>query len=418
MRDGNPASKKAPAVNPRTTNQGIEKAWRLLGIALVAALATVVAASGQNNGGQNKGSQLTEVWRLADPAVYENISVFPVVARKSAETTGFETLDEALLSGEALVTERGSDILRRTRDGQPMHENVPMSERMPQSGASVNELVLVNRGKKPLILLAGEMVSGGKQDRIIAKDRIVPVGAEPLPLDVFCVEHGRWTTGSGFTAAMTMVHPSVREQAAVDQEQTKVWDAVRVGSTSRSITMDGGGAGGGGSNGAPAAAPVISGRALETMAATIAPTGDYQKLYNNSKVNQDVNPFVDELQRRFARTTENLKGERVIGVVIAYGGEIAWSDIFASPELFERYWPKLLRSYVVEALARPRTKEQATMAEAQDFLKPLRGPEKVESTPDVYRWREVTQGHYAEIELQALKPEDMLLHQMKIHRTS
>jgi hypothetical protein len=157
---------------------------------------------------------------------------------------------------------------------------------------------------------------------------------------------------------------------------------------------------------------------LNSMAVDIAPTGDYQKLYNNSKVNQDVDPFVDEVQRRFARATENLKGERVIGVVIAYGGEVAWSDIFASPELFERYWPKLLRSYVVEALARPRTKEQATMAEAQDFLKPLRGPEKVESTPDVYRWREVTQGHYAEIELQALKPEDMLLHQMKIHRTS
>jgi hypothetical protein len=418
MRDGNPASKKAPAVNPRKTNQGIEKGWRLLGIALVAAVATVVAASGQNNGGQNKGSQLTEVWRLAEPAVYENISVFPVVARKSAETTVFETLDEALLSGEALVTERGSDILRRTRDGQPMHENVPMSERMPQSGASVNELVLVNRGKKPLILLAGEMVSGGKQDRIIAKDRIVPVGAEPLPLDVFCVEHGRWTTGSGFTAAKTMVHPSVREKAAVDQAQQQVWDAVRVGSTSASVTVSSGEVIAGGGNGAPVAPPVISGRALETMGATMAPTGDYQQLYNNSKVNQDVNPFVDEVQRRFARATDNLKGERVIGVVIAYGGEVAWSDIFASPELFERYWPKLLRSYVVEALARPRTKEQATMAEAQDFLKPLRGPEKVESTPDVYRWREVTQGHYAEIELQALKPEDMLLHQMKIHRTS
>jgi hypothetical protein len=396
-----------------------------LGIALVAALATVVAASGQNNGGQNKGSQLTEVWRLAEPAVYENISVFPVVARKSAETTGFETLDEALLSGEALVTERGSDILRRTRDGQPMHENVPMSERMPQSGASVNELVLVNRGKKPLILLAGEMVSGGKQDRIIAKDRIVPVGAEPLPLDVFCVEHGRWTTGSGFTAAKTMVHPSVREKAAVDQAQQQVWDAVRVGSTSTSVRTEAGrtiaGGGSGGGNGAPAAPPApprISVGELNSMAVDIAPTGDYQKLYNNSKVNQDVDPFVDEVQRRFARATENLKGERVIGVVIAYGGEVAWSDIFASPELFERYWPKLLRSYVVEALARPRTKEQATMAEAQDFLKPLRGPEKVESTPDVYRWREVTQGHYAEIELQALKPEDMLLHQMKIHRTS
>lgn len=320
-----------------------------------------------------------------------------------------------------------------------------MSERMPQSGASVNELVLVNRGTKPLILLAGEMVSGGKQDRIIAKDRIVPVGADPLPLDVFCVEHGRWTNGAGFTAGNTMVHPSVREKAAVDQEQTKVWAAVQTGSTSETVggarattfeslpaqstvvgaASSGGTAGGAGrgisveAGGAQILAqPTLTQRSLNTTAQVYAPTGDYQKLYNNTQVNQSVDPFVDEVQRRFARATENLKGERVIGVVIAYGGEIAWSDIFASPELFERYWPKLLRSYVVEALARPKTNEQAKMADAEDFLKPLRGPEKIESEPDVYRWREVTEGRYAEIELQALKPEDMLLHRLKIHRTS
>ncbi len=427
MRDGNPAKEKTSAGNSkrtgnqkadvklRTTLSGTTAApWRFLGIAGVAALAAVAGYSGNIHAKAD-----SDAWRLAEPVVYENISVFPVVARKSAETAGFVTLDEALLSGAALVTERGSDVLRRTRDGRPIGENVPISERIPQSGASVNELVLVNRGKKPLILLAGEMVSGGKQDRIIAKDRIVPVGAEPLPLDVFCVEHGRWTSGAGFTAANTMVHPSVREKAVVDQEQTKVWDAVRVGSTASIIMMPGGGASaGGGNGGAMGTQPSLESRRLQELSSVYAPTGDYQKLYNNSKVNQDVDPFVDEVQRRFAHATENLKGERVIGVVIAYGGEVAWSDIFASPELFERYWPKLLRSYVVEAQARPRMKEQATMADAEDFLKPLRGPEKIESEPDVYRWREVTQGRYAEIELQALKPEDMLLHRLKIHRTS
>src|SRR2546430_887044 len=54
---------------------------------------------------------------------------------------------------------------------------------------------------------------------IIGKDRIVPVGAPPLPLDVFCVEHGRWTGSSQFAAASTIVHPSVREKAAVDQDR-------------------------------------------------------------------------------------------------------------------------------------------------------------------------------------------------------
>src|SRR5208283_6126627 len=117
------------------------------------------------------------------------------------------------------------DGLARTRDGRPVA--VPEYS----GGASVNQLVLINRSKRPLLLLAGELVSGGKQDRIIAKDRIVAPGSEPLPLDVFCVEHGRWSSGSQFTAAKTMVHPSVREQAAVNQSQPRVWASVRGGTT-------------------------------------------------------------------------------------------------------------------------------------------------------------------------------------------
>lgn len=383
-------------------------AWRILGITSFAALAAVLVA-----GGQKPGKSVTNDWRLLEPATYENLSVFPVVAGRSAETSGFLTLDDALASGAAAVTERGSDTMRRTRDNQPIREN------NFQGSASVNELVLINRGTKPLILLAGEMVSGGKQDRIIAKDRIVPVGAQPLPLDVFCVEHGRWSNGNGFTAGKTMVHPSVRERAAVDQQQTQVWDAVKNGSNTRSAGgVAGYGEGVGGGYGAGAAPPVITPRTLDAVVAADAPTGGYQKMYASSTVNQSADPFVEEIQKRFAHATENLKGEHVIGVVIAYGGEVAWSDIFASPELFERYWTKLLRSYVVEALARPRTKEQATLADAQEFMRPLRGPEKIESEPDVYRWKEVTEGHYAEIELTALKPSDMLLHRLKIHRTS
>ena len=49
-------------------------------------------------------------------------------------------------------------------------------------GDQVNTLVLVNHSKRPLLLLAGEIVTGGKQDRIIAKDRIVPADADPIDL--------------------------------------------------------------------------------------------------------------------------------------------------------------------------------------------------------------------------------------------
>src|SRR6202007_821531 len=133
------------------------------------------------------------------------------------------TLDDALASGDAVVAEQGSYLRRTREDG---------GGTTSYGSAQVNQLVLINRGKRPLLLLAGEVVSGGKQDRIIGKDRIVPAGADPLPLSVFCVEHGRWTAGSSgkFTAGQTIVHPSVRERAAVDGSQTQVWAAVRGGS--------------------------------------------------------------------------------------------------------------------------------------------------------------------------------------------
>jgi len=155
-------------------------------------------------------------WRLLDPVTYENIAIFPVVSSSAQDTSPFLTLDEGLSSGEVIVSEQGAAGLARTRDGRPVA--VPQYN----GGASVNQLVLINRSKRPLLLLAGELVSGGKQDRIIGKDRIVPVGSEPLPLDVFCVEHGRWTGASSqFGASKTIVHPSVREQAAVAQNQTR-----------------------------------------------------------------------------------------------------------------------------------------------------------------------------------------------------
>src|SRR6202789_2428532 len=170
--------------------------------------------------GLASGPDSSSGWRIGEPITYETLTVFPVLSSQDAYTADFETLDAALASGEAVVAEQG-EYMRRSRDGA---EPAVMSS----GGAQVNQLVLVNRGKKPLLLLAGEVVSGGKQDRIIGKDRIIPIGAQPLPLDVFCVEHSRWTPGGEqSSAARLMVHPSVREKAAVEQDQTQVWAAVR-----------------------------------------------------------------------------------------------------------------------------------------------------------------------------------------------
>ena len=341
-------------------------------------------------------------WRILDPVVYENIAIFPVVSGSSQDTSSFLTLEEGLASGEVIVSERGAAGMVRNRG-----EVRPIPPPQYDGGASVNQLVLINRSKRPLLLLAGELVSGGKQDRIIGKDRIVPVGAEPLPLDVFCVEHGRWTgSSSQFTASKTIVHPSVREQAAVEQKQTEVWAAVAGGSTARASASP------------SAPAPRISTNALADAISSEAPTQSYRKIYESRRVGGSVDSFVEQVQRRFARATSGLKGERVVGVVVAYGGDVAWSDIFASGELFRQYWSKLLRSYAVEALARPTLRETASADDAREFLRRPNGREVQETEAGVYRWREITEGSLALIELDALQPKTMTLHRLLLHRTS
>jgi hypothetical protein len=365
----------------------------LLGVVTLGSLAFVGAAP---NSSGAPPSRPEAGWRLLDPVTYENITIFPVVTSSSQDTSSFLTLDEGLSSGEVIVVEHGAAGFARTRDGR-----VAVPEY--RTGPEVNRLVLLNRSKRPLLLLAGELVSGGKQDRIIGKDRVVPVGAEPLPLDVFCVEHGRWSSGSQFAASKTIVHPSVREQAALKQSQTDVWAAVTAGSTAPAQPT------------APRAA--LSTETLSEALRAEAPTQSYDKIYKSRSVGGSIDSFVGAVERRFAKAIAGLKGERVVGVVVAYGGEVAWSDIFASGDLFNQYWSKLLRSYAVEALARPALREVAATDDAREFLRGLNGRETQESEPGVYRWREITAGELALIELDALQPKPITLHRLLLHRT-
>ncbi|HXE35463.1 MAG TPA: DUF6569 family protein [Verrucomicrobiae bacterium] len=379
----------------------------LFGISALGGLAFIGAAP-NSVPGKPEGN-----WRLLDPVAYENITIFPVVSSSTQDTSPFLTLDEGLSSGDVIVSEQGAAGLARTRDGRP----VPVPQY--NSGASVNQLVLINRSKRPLLLLAGELVSGGKQDRIIGKDRIVPVGSEPLPLDVFCVEHGRWTGASSqFGQAKTIVHPSVREQAAVAQNQNEVWSAVRSGTLASPKAVPAGVAGRSDALPPPPPPATLSVEVIGDAIATSAPTQSYAKIYEQSRAGASVDSFVEELRRRFDRATLGLKGERVVGVVVAYGGDVAWSDIFASGELFEQYWSKLLRSYAVEALARPSYRETAAITDAREFLRNLNGREVVESEPGVYRWREITEGRLSLIELDSIAPKAMTLHRLLLHRTS
>lgn len=161
--------------------------------------------------------------KVLPPIVHGNLALFPVVSAQAHDTSFLLTLDEGIRSGQVTVTEAGDErgLVR------PVHQAQAIPR--PRGGAEVNRLVLTNHSSRPLLLLAGEIVTGGKQDRVIAADRIVPADSGPIDLGVFCVEPGRWVASSANFGSMgaQMVQPSVRKPAMAERNQSSVWANVR-----------------------------------------------------------------------------------------------------------------------------------------------------------------------------------------------
>jgi hypothetical protein len=161
-----------------------------------------------------------ESYKILPAIVRGNLAIFPVVAGHTYDTSPLITLDEGIRSGQVTVTEAGNQT-SLVHPGQ----DFPLR----RGSAEVNRLVLYNNSSQPLLLLAGEIVTGGKQDRVIGADRIVPPRAGPIDLSVFCVEPGRWVESSTKFGSMgaQMAQPSVRTPAMAERDQNQVWDNVR-----------------------------------------------------------------------------------------------------------------------------------------------------------------------------------------------
>jgi hypothetical protein len=320
-------------------------------------------------------------YSLLNPIRSGNLTVFPVVSNKSYDTAEFLTLDEGLRSGDAVVTEAGQarGLIRRRPGEMPIIH--------PMRDAEVNRLVLVNNSKRPLLLRAGEIVTGGKQDRVIGKDRIVPAESDPVDLSVFCVEPGRWVAAngkyefSGGSAAAVFASPGVRASAMAAQNQQQVWDNVQKSKMAMATLVP-----------APAAAEVNS-------------TTSYARVMDNKEVQQSVDSVAEPVQRNYESVIRQLRDKNAVGVVVAVNGEIVWADIFASTQLLEKYWPKLIRSYAAEAVVTRAKSGEASLKDAQRFLNDLEGRhETAETEPGIYRQAEITGDGFKVFELRSLLP--------------
>ncbi len=222
-----------------------------------------------------------------------------------------------------LSQEKYMTLAQATREGLVEIVEIPGREQ-------VNSLEVRNRANLPLLVFAGELLLGGKQDRIVGKDTIIPA-RESRQVPVFCVEHGRWQGAKmSFEAADTLVPDAVRSSAYGSQSQREVWDKVAM---------------------------------ANAKAGTSTSTGTVQALLRDPKVAREVESTTRALQTAFSGVTN------ATGVISWLNGKVHSADVFANPDLFAANRDKLLRSYALDAkLSTDPVLMAVNMKECAEFL--------------------------------------------------
>jgi len=240
--------------------------------------------------------------RISGPYESGNLSVFLIHAEPlpgGGAAGAYLTLDEALASGQAAVYETGD----------------------------VNELEVQNKSKdRTLFIQAGDIVKGGRQDRVLSVDLVLPPGSEKIPITAFCVEQGRWSARGNepaqqfASADKSLAGKDLKLAAKSKRSQTEVWNAVAETQAKLAASVG------------------------EDVAAPASPTS-LQLSLENKKVAEAVGKHVAALTALAADHPD------AVGYLYAVNGKISGGDIYASPRLFRKLWPRLLEASVTEAVA-------------------------------------------------------------------
>jgi hypothetical protein len=262
--------------------------------------------------GVSPDSEAWEGHSVAGPWTQGNLAVFLI------EKEGTPRGEPALLSMEEAIERK---VLRITeREG----------------GGQVNALEVENSGDRPVWLQAGDTLKGGKQDRTIAKDTLVLPKSGAVAVEAFCVEPGRWgqraSSAADFRANdVPLATKEQRLAVLLERDQAKVWEAGRA--------------------------------AIQALAPG-----------NDSFVVASEDPKLREALETAFRALEGLIEGRddVVGLAYAIGGTVHSAEVYGSAGLLRKFWPKLLRRSIVEALSRREAAPSGATASAGDVERFLR----------------------------------------------
>lgn len=261
--------------------------------------------------------------RISGPHIHENLTVYFIHGKSDAGPVPL-TLSEAIDKGRVRVIET----------------------------ESVNELKIENTGDDAVFIQSGDIVKGGKQDRVITSSLVIQPKSGEVPLAAFCVEQGRWSArGTESVARFASSYESVpsreaklamkapREVAATagirpDRErggysrQSDVWSSVA--KTQQKLSGS-----------------------LNADVAASASASSLQLSLENEKLKAVRQAYIDALQA----AGEN--GADIVGYAFAVNGRLNSADVYSSNGLFQKMWNKQLQAAATEAIGEKGEKSDA-----------------------------------------------------------
>ncbi|MBX3731565.1 MAG: hypothetical protein KF791_03115 [Verrucomicrobiae bacterium] len=204
-----------------------------------------------------------------------------------------------------------------------LEEALDRKEAVLHETGNVNELVIENLGDADLFIQAGDLVKGGRQDRTLGADFIVPARSGRVPIPAFCVESGRWSRRRGesefqFSKSSDMASSKkLRALLRTRGNQGAVWESVAEMQQKLGHGVQ---------------ADATSGLSPSSLQLSVE--------------KREVVVAVEDYLRQLGAPPD----PAAMGVVWAINGRLSHADVYASPVVFRKVWRKLLRAAALEAL--------------------------------------------------------------------
>lgn len=217
---------------------------------------------------------------LLDPQVHENMAIIPLKTERTY-------LD-------ILTLKKGFEL--------------GLAEVKECENSQVNTLIVENHAVTPLILIDGEEVVGGDQNRIVNATILIDAKSE-MKIPVSCTEKGRWAYKSEFKQSDYIANYKTRRAKEYASRSSASYQDVIWSSINN----------------------------LETENAFASPTSAMEESYENLKVthNQIIKEF------------NIVPGQN--GVLVIVDGEIKGFELFLNSEIYKEFHEKILKSYLIDS---------------------------------------------------------------------